>query len=419
MSRSFFSLAVTCGVGLSALLYASPVAAEKTKLWPSSKSGSAKSRSIGSSSSSSNGFSTKKFQNMNSPGANTMGGTNGLNSKGLKLGKQKTGPLKFKQPLNLGGTNGFQNGSGPANNGLVPYTAPNFGPRGNARPMLPAFDSNKIADALKDSKIKPIQPNFGLGQAGNGGAGNGILDQIGGRGNLADDIRDDLVIDDNVFNPPGMDNSGPGDAVDPGQGGNGQADPNPGDDDDHGAEVPIDPHHPHDDDDCDHDWPFPWWPPVIIGGGGCHNCPPADITVIEQPYVVQTLPASVDLQIVDVRIVDSGDATQNRGPRYRLVFANAGTVAVSNFQVMAMASLDGKPSPTAPIATAEVVTLAPGQVASVDVRLPLTADLSTMGALIVVIDSAVQIAETDEQNNVAILDRTKIAAVDAATTAMQ
>jgi hypothetical protein len=208
-----------------------------------------------------------------------------------------------------------------------------------------------------------------------------------------------------------------GDAAD--QGAGGQSDPDADDDNPHDATVPIgDPHDPHDDDhDHDHDCPFPWWPPVIIGGGYCP--PTAHITVIEQPLVVQTLPASIDLQIVDVRIVDVGDAAHNRGPRYRIVFTNVGTVATGNFQLMAMASRDGAPKPAAPAATAEVVTLAPGEVASVDVRLPLSADLSTMGALIVVIDSAVEITETDEQNNVLILDRTKIAIAEAVATAKQ
>jgi hypothetical protein len=227
-----------------------------------------------------------------------------------------------------------------------------------------------------------MQPNFGLD------------DMVGGAGN-------------------GAGNNG--DAADPGQGAGDQADPDADDDNPHDATLPN-PHDPHDD-DHDHDCPFPWWPPVIIGDG---HCPPAaHITVIEQPVVVQTLPASIDLQIVDVRIVDFGDAAHNRGPRYRIVFTNAGTVATGNFQLMAMASSDGTPKPAAPAATAEVVTLAPGEFASVDVRLPVSADLSTMGALIVVIDSAVEIAETDEQNNVLILDRTKIAIAEAVATVKQ
>jgi hypothetical protein len=316
------------------------------------------------------------------------GGANSFSSKGLALGKQHTGPLKFNNPLNLGSANGLQkSGDGPL------WKQPDFGPRGNGRPTLPKLDQNKIADLLKNSKLQPMQPNFGLDDIGGGAAG--------GAGN-------------------GGGNNG--DAADPDQGAGGQADPNAEDENPHDGTVPF-PHDPHDDDchhdhDHDHDCPFPWWPPVIIGGGG-HYCPPAHITVVEQPIVVQTIPASIDLQIVDVRIVDFGDAAHNRGPRYRIVFTNVGTVATGNFQLMAMASLDGTPKPAAPAATAEVVTLAPGEFASVDVRLPLTADLSTMGALIVVIDSAIEITETDEQNNVLVLDRAKIATAEAVVAVKQ
>jgi hypothetical protein len=384
MVRRFFSFVVTCGVGVSVLLHTSPAAAEKSKRWPTTKSDSANSRGMSSSNSSMNGFAAKKFQGITSQSAHVTGGAKSLSSKGLALGKQQTGPLKFTKPLNLSSANGIQNGSGPASDGLVLYTPPDFGPRGNSRPKLPTLDQNKITDALKNSKLQPMQPNFSLD------------DIVGGAGNGA-----------------GND----GDAAD--QGADGQADLDADDDNPHDATVPIgDPHDPHDDDcDHDHDCPFPWWPPVIIGGGYCP--PAAHITVIEQPIVVQTLPASIDLQIVDVRIVDFGDAAHHRGPRYRIVFTNVGTVATGNFQLMAMASNDGTPKPAAPVATAEVVTLAPGELASVDVRLPLTADLSTMGALIVVIDSAVEITETDEQNNVLILDRTEIAIAETVATAKQ
>jgi hypothetical protein len=62
-----------------------------------------------------------------------------------------------------------------------------------------------------------------------------------------------------------------------------------------------------------------------------------------------------------------------------------------------------------------VIALAAGEVLSADVRLPVSADVATMNALIVALDSAVQITELDEQNNVAVLDRTKIAAADLAS----
>src|SRR5262249_19332494 len=148
------------------------------------------------------------------------------------------------------------------------WKGPDYGPRGN-----------KISDVLKDPNLQPMKPGLGLG------------DVFGGKG-------------------PG----GKGDT----------ADPIPGNDNPHDATVPH-PHHPHDA-HCDHHCPFPWWPPVIIDGGYCSS------TVIEQPVIIPMFPASIDLKIVDVRLVDSGDAALNRGPRYRIVFTNVGTVAAGNFE---------------------------------------------------------------------------------------
>jgi hypothetical protein len=416
MVRNFVILAATWGVCLSAMLPALPAAAaDKGKRWQTAKSSS--SNGNGSSNGSVNGFSTpsfskklsttprqlnlgssntssssnwKKLQGMNALGGNTSGGASSSNAGGLQLGKQYSGRLKVKQTPSFGGlANGIQNG-GTLPNGGIAQNGQNIGNLGNSRNTLPAFDRNKIADILKNGKIQPIQPDFGLGGLGGG-------------------------LDDN--GPPGNGNQA-GDAADPGQGDNGQADPNPGDGNNGGGNGNNgDPH----DDDC-HDHPFPWWPPIIIGGGGGHHhCPPsANITVIEQPILlpqVQNVPATVDLQLLDVRFVDAGDPALNLGPRYRLTFGNAGTVPAGNFRVLAMASHDGTPNPAAPFGTAEVMTLAAGEVAMADVRLSLSADLSSMGALIVVVDSAVQIAETDEQNNVAVLDRTKIAVADMTTAA--
>jgi hypothetical protein len=497
MARSFLVLAAIWSVCLSAMLPASPAAAaDKGKWWQSSKTGSSNGSGNGSSSSSSSGFSNslkrnqfsttprlgtngagnstsnlnwKKLQTMNGSGGNSTSGNSSLNSGGLQLGKQYSGRMKLKQPLQLGGQS---NNGGTPNGSLL--NGPAVGNFGNARQTLPAFDRNKLADALKNAQIKPLQPNLpgvagggagngiggiggngigggglgGNGAGGNGnngnGAGNGgattppawITDhvgQLGGRG-IADAIGDGLNIDPEVFNPPGNGGAGqdnPPDAADPGDANPPGDDPNPGDGNPGGGNGndPHDDDHDdgdHNDNDGHHDHPFPWWPPIIIGGGGGHHdhCPPAaNITVIEQPIVVtppvQNVPATIDLQIVDVRIVDAGDPSRNLGPRYRLVFGNAGTLPAGNFQLLAMASRDGTPNTASPAATAEVVALAPNEVLAVDVRLPMTADLSSMGALIVVLDSAVQVTETDEQNNVAILDRTKIAAADPVASATQ
>lgn len=179
--------------------------------------------------------------------------------------------------------------------------------------------------------------------------------------------------------------------------------------------------------DC-HDDYFPWWPILIGGGytgGHCHqhhNCYDnynggyySNVTniVIQEPTapVEPALANGVDLELLDVRLVDAGDAARNLGPRYRLTFGNRGTLPAGNFQVMLMASSDGTPQPGLPFATSEIDTLASRQVVTADVRLPLTAELSTLTRYIVVIDSAAQIGEPDENNNLAVLDRDKIIVV--------
>jgi len=431
MVRWYLNFAAMLGVCLSAALAVWPAsAAEKGKWWQSAESGS----SNGSGNSSAHRFSVpskgkkpstmpgqfkfgggsssssawKKLQGLKGSGGSASGGANSLPSNGLTLGKQHTGPLKLKQPMDFGQLAHGGQGSGNVLNG------PARGNVGGFRSNLPAFDPNKISDAIKNGQFRPITGLGGAGGAGNGGNRVSppawIQDHLAPivDGGLVQDFLDDMGIDPEVFNPPA-------------DGGDDQADPNPGDGNPRGDDPgdnnggnPGDggnggPDGPHDD-DCHDDHPFPWWPPIVIGGGGGGYCPPsANITVIE---AVQPLPATVDLQLLDVRLVDAGDAARNLGPRYRLVFGNAGTVAAGNFRVLAMASQDGTPSVTAPAGMAEVAALAPGTVASADVRLPLAAELPSLGALIVAIDSATQIAETDEQNNVAVLDRAAIAAVE-------
>jgi CARDB len=195
-------------------------------------------------------------------------------------------------------------------------------------------------------------------------------------------------------------------------------------------------------DRCD----FPWWP-IVVGGcyhggwnnsdcyhGGCYDSyhggrfynsvvtyPVTNVTVIEPPATPAepALAAGIDLELLDVRLVDAGDAARNLGPRYRLTFGNRGTDAAGNFQVMLMATADGTPQQGAPMATAELDGLASRQVLSADVRLPLSAGLATLEKFIVVVDSAAQVAEADENNNVALLDRAKIATIDATAVAVQ
>jgi hypothetical protein len=268
-------------------------------------------------------------------------------------------------------------------------------------------DRARLADIVKNGGLKPIG---GIGTGGSGGADQGAgsgnfpgRDIIVDRGRIADIIKDgglkpigpDGPI---VDNPP---------VADPGN--NPPANPP--------ADPPADPTPCPPKNDC-HDH-FPWWP-IVVGGGynWCHTTYPVygGVTVVERP-VVQTVVAAppvqaaagADLEVVDVRLVDAGDASRKLGPRYRLFLANRGTLAAGNFQAVILATKDAQPAADAPTASAEVVELAAGETVSVDMRLPLSADLSTLPVLIAAVDSVLQVAELDEANNAVALDRAKVA----------
>ena len=195
-----------------------------------------------------------------------------------------------------------------------------------------------------------------------------------------------------------------------------------------------------------------WWPIIV---GGCYNGAVAITTataitittattttttaattrlstirrstniVIEQPAVD---PAAAAQAALDARR-RSGIARRTVGrrrrrgaeprPAYRLVLGNRGTLPAGNFQLMLMASVDGTPKAGLPMATSEVAGLASRKYlrSTFACRSPPTS--RTMTKFIVVVDSAAQIGEPDENNNVAVLDREKIAAIDPTTVAVQ
>ena len=279
------------------------------------------------------------------------------------------------------------------------------------QPKLTLGTTKLLTGAIQANGTPPLDPGIG------NGTGGGTMKWPGEITNKDNSKMLDLLHAHKLF-PVGDQQPGGNDG--------------PGNDDCHDKHDKCDPKCTPKDkchDHCD----FPWWPPIVIGGGcyhdgcyhgGCYDygyCQAVNnITVIEQAAAnAPAIQPFVDLELVDVRFVDAGDAAKNLGLRYRIVFRNRGTLPVGNFQLLVMASDDGTPKPAAPSAAAEVVGLAAGELTSVDVRLPVSADLATMNALIVALDSALQVTEIDEQNNVAVLDRAKIATVDAATVAVQ
>jgi hypothetical protein len=177
---------------------------------------------------------------------------------------------------------------------------------------------------------------------------------------------------------------------------------------------------------CQPGWGGGWggwcdWIPGFGGwGGNCGTvaCPPSGgVTVIEtvaQQPVVQAvavepqaaaLPGNIDLELIDLQLMDAGDAGRNLGPRYRVIYRNAGALAAGNFQVLLMASRDGSIDAQYPIGTAEVAGLNGGETSQVDVRLPATAQAADMAALIVAVDRALQVDDVNRDNNAAVIDR--------------
>ena len=298
--------------------------------------------------------------------------------------------------------------------------------RRSRKPSLTLTDQHNLAEGIQTGKYKPIDSGIGNGS---GGPNNGGTVKWPGKftatdkGTIADSLKKHkfFPVEGIRIGEPNGPGNGNGNGPGKGKGKN---------------------------KDCD----FPWWPIIVGGcynGGGCnhggnchhhHDCydnyhngcynpivtyPSVTNIVIEQPAVdpaaaaQATLTPGIDLELLDVRLVDAGDAARNLGPRYRLMLGNRGTLPAGNFQLMLMASVDGTPKAGLPTATSEVAGLASRQVLAVDVRLPLATDLATMSKFIVVVDSAAQIGEPDENNNVAVLDREKIAAIDPTTVAVQ
>ena len=151
---------------------------------------------------------------------------------------------------------------------------------------------------------------------------------------------------------------------------------------------------------------------------------PVAVPVPVAPPIVTTIPQGganlvdgVNLQSVDVRMVDNGDTARQLGPRFRVVIGNRGKQAAGNFQVLAIAAKEAKFTADLPATMVEVEGIAPGQVAKLDVRLPIRAMTMIEGQpyniLAVMVDSKKLIEETAEQDNSGLMERAKIELLDA------
>ena len=131
-----------------------------------------------------------------------------------------------------------------------------------------------------------------------------------------------------------------------------------------------------------------------------------------------------DLQLLAVRFVDPGHPEEKLGPRYRVWIRNNGDDALARpFNVLLLASVDGRPAGDSPQAGVRVEGIEPGDIQSMDIRLPIEAldmarddqgDPVPFGTLHVIVDADREILEVFETNNGGDLAREDILPVDPA-----
>jgi len=126
---------------------------------------------------------------------------------------------------------------------------------------------------------------------------------------------------------------------------------------------------------------------------------------------------SLDLELVDIRLVDAGSMEHGVGPRFRLVCRNNGTLEAPKFHVTMMADLGSTLTEKAHQVTVESVGIKPGKTQTVDIQMPLeilkmtsakdhwARPFDLLGAML---DSDESLTETNEKNNTLVLARDSI-----------
>jgi hypothetical protein len=130
---------------------------------------------------------------------------------------------------------------------------------------------------------------------------------------------------------------------------------------------------------------------------------------------VPTPVTGVDLQLVDVRLLDNGDAAKQIGPRYRVTFRNAGRSPVNHdFSVALVAADDANLTANLPTIESRISSVPTSDVSTVDLRLPATAfsmggdSHSEFAKLFVFVDSHGEVNDINRDNNATGVDRTAV-----------
>ncbi len=149
-------------------------------------------------------------------------------------------------------------------------------------------------------------------------------------------------------------------------------------------------------------WDYPCWCPLYTCSCGYWYDVP--VVVVEE---------GLDLQLLAVRMIDSGDVAQQAGPAYRVWIRNNSRVAIQHpFNALLLAARDANPAQDLPQAGVRIESILSGQVLPIDIRLPVTANQPGLPMLHVLVDSHREIPEVNETNNGTILARAEILPVE-------
>ncbi|MBN2577835.1 MAG: hypothetical protein JXB10_02505 [Pirellulales bacterium] len=162
-------------------------------------------------------------------------------------------------------------------------------------------------------------------------------------------------------------------------------------------------------------WQVPVWRPLPVVACGTW------VDVAAAPVAV---PEQLDLQLLAVRFVDPGHPEEKLGPRYRVWFRNNSTVPITTpFDVMLLAGNDRQLAAGLPGQGVRVQAIDPGDVQSVDIRLPFevasmnrdaAGQPAPFSVLHVLIDANRAIDDMARENNGTAIPREEVLLADPA-----
>ncbi len=124
-----------------------------------------------------------------------------------------------------------------------------------------------------------------------------------------------------------------------------------------------------------------------------------------------------DVELVNVKMLSAGDLNAKVGPQFQVTVRNAGTRDMEKFLVSLVACKDGQIDSSSLHTSMPVDQLAPGEEKVLELTLPVESlslnrdaegRLMPFSTLIAAVDSDERVNEGDEENNLALIDRTSM-----------